>query len=142
MKRKGLKGKLWMISAIFILITLVIIILFLYIGTDVPYDTNDSLTTEKVLLNSEDYINKTITVEGYYYDFFDDKNDAYISPIKIQEPILQDEIEEKNFLLLNTSKINENISENIKYDFSGKLVEIYDQDYPFDRVMLILYNYE
>ncbi len=97
-------------------------------------------TPMEVVINSDEYLMENITIGGYYFNRFDLENYSYISSVKIERPIEQGELNNKIFLLANFSNTKKELSENIKYEFTGKLKSFNTTDFPLDKIILWVYN--
>ena len=112
------KGRKWDTRTIlYVLIILLIIVAVIYVVTLPPDNSEPVLSVQTVLANIDNYLNKTITVEGIYYV---EGNDEYLSPPTNDAsptPTLND------LLPLNTENLENTtiLIQKSKYHVTGRL---------------------
>lgn len=137
-----LKGNLWKIATISIIIIIVsITLIYIYIGNSL-YKPENILYPETIFEDPNNYIGKNITVEGYFFNRFDSDTNAYISSVEIKRPILEGDLENSVLLLMDYSSSTINLDESTLYRFHGLLTEFNNTEFPVDRIILNVYSVE
>lgn len=146
MNKIGFSGRFWSILII-AFIAIILIIIGIYYFTDRSTDQipdNNVLDPKFLTTNYEKYLDKNITVEGYFYEFDSGDGLGYVSSKNVEEPTQQGEFEQGELLLINytlvdSDKLNEGEH---TYYFYGKLKEANFTKYPLDLIYLKLNKVE
>ncbi len=137
MARKGrLTGKVRQLAIIVVVMLLAVSIALIIMFGGVFPESSEALTTREVLQNSEQFIGKNITVQGYYYNGGTISGEGYITPVSIELPFEQGEYEEQWFLPINHSTVDIVLSNDVLYQFTGTLRAEESEIGSFNPVML------
>ncbi len=121
---------------IFIAVILVLVIIAAaYVFLSNPADQSiDRLTVDEVVESSADYLDSIISVEGFYYHKSNPEGEGVITA-KIEDP-LSSSSGLVNEIAVNHSGVNIILADEVKYRFTGTLLE--DTSSPVSSGVVIL----
>jgi len=122
---------------IFIAVILVLIIIAAaYIFLSNPADQSiDRLTVGEVVDSSADYLDSTVSVEGFYYHGNSPDGKGFITA-KIVDPLSSSFEFVKEKISVNHSNVNITLEDQVKYQFTGTLTE--DTSSPVPGVIILM----
>jgi len=116
------------------LIAIVIVVAAYTFISNAP-ETIDVLSVDEVMENYDAYLDKIITVEGYYYHENNPAGQGVITLALIQSG--QSSTVTINRLPVNYSAVNVSLAEEVKYRFVGTLMADPSIPVPIDAIILI-----
>jgi len=124
-----------MFNIFIVVIAVLIIVAASYIFLSNPADQSiDRLTVDDVVDSSADYLDSTISVEGFYYHGNNPDGKGLIAA-KIADP-LSSSFESVKQISVDYSNVNIILEDQVKYQFTGMLTE--DTSTPVSAGVIIL----
>ena len=72
-----------------------------------------------ITTSPEKFVGQKVTVQGYYYQGDLANDHGYLTDIPVKNPIVQESLNNVNFLIINFSSFNITFSEAVLYYFTG-----------------------
>ncbi len=122
------KRRKWdMRTILIILIIAIIIIAIIFVVLNPPSGTITALNVQEIIQNKDKYVDKNITVEGYYYISIDGPSLVAATTVSDPNPNIWLNLNESSLNIAKQVAGNLTISSNQKYRVEGVLQKIESQ---------------